>query len=90
MILRIIDRGMDRSTYEELRKRLDIDHTHPLGLIMHGASEADGKMKVAQIWESEWYAARFDEEILGPALKEMGVVGDPQVAVYPLEHLVTP
>jgi hypothetical protein len=81
---------MDRSTYEELRKRLDIDHNHPLGLIMHGATEVDGRMKVAQIWESDWYAARFDEEILGPALREVEVPGDAQVVVYPLEHLVTP
>jgi hypothetical protein len=90
MILRIIDRGMDRETYETLRMRLDIDHKHPLGLIMHGATEVDGSMRVAQIWESEWYAARFDEEILAPALEAVGAPQDVNVAIFQLEHLVTP
>ncbi len=90
MLLRIIDRGMDRATYNALRARLDIDHRHPLGLILHGATEIEGTMRVAQIWESEWYAQRFDEDILGPALRELGISGDADVDVYPLEHLVTP
>lgn len=90
MILRIIDRGMDRETYDALRIQLDIDHQHPLGLIMHGATEVDGVMRVAQIWESDWYATRFDEDILAPALEEIGASSDAEVAVYQLEHLVTP
>jgi hypothetical protein len=90
MILRIIDRGMDRETYDALRVRLNIDREHPLGLIMHGAAEVDGGMRVAQIWESEWYASRFDEEILAPALEAVGAPGDAEVSVFQLEHLVTP
>jgi len=90
VILRIISRGMDRSTYDALRERLDIDHQHPLGLILHGAAEVDGEMQVAQIWESGWYARRFDEDILAPALSEVGAPGDAEVAVFQLEHLVTP
>ncbi len=90
MILRIIDRGMDRSTYDALRARLDIDHQHPLGLHLHGAAEVGGKMQVAQIWESDWYARKFDEEILAPALAELGVPGEAKVSVFELEHLVTP
>jgi hypothetical protein len=90
VILRIIDRGLDRTTYDALRIELDIDHQHPLGLIMHGASEVDGVMRVAQIWESDWYANRFDEDILAPALKAVGAPLDARIAVYPLEDLVTP
>jgi hypothetical protein len=90
MILRIIDRGLSRETYEALRVRLDIDRQHPLGLIMHGATEVDGVMRVAQIWESAWYAERFDEEILAPALEAVGAPLDAHIAVYQLEHLVTP
>ena len=90
MILRIVDRGMDRGTYDVLRARLDIDHQHPLGLILHGAAEVDGTMRVAQIWESDWYARRFDEDILAPALEEAGLSADADVAVFNLEHLVTP
>ena len=90
MILRIIDRGLDRETYDALRIRLDIDRKHPLGLIMHGAAEVNGAMRVAQVWESDWYAKRFDEEILAPALEAVGAPLEADVAVYQLEHLITP
>jgi hypothetical protein len=90
MILRIIDRRLDRGMYDALRLQLDIDHQHPLGLIMHGATEVNGLIRVAQIWESDWYAKRFDEEILAPALEAVGAPVDAEMAVYQLEHLVTP
>jgi hypothetical protein len=90
MILRIIDRRLDRGKYDALRLELDIDHQHPLGLIMHGATEVDGAMRVAQIWESDWYAKRFDDVILAPALEAVGAPLDAEIAVYQLEHLVTP
>jgi hypothetical protein len=57
---------------------------------MHGATEVDGLMRVAQIWESDSYAQRFDEEILAPALEAVGAPLDADIAVYQLEHLVTP
>jgi hypothetical protein len=90
MILRIIDRRLDRGMYDTLRLELDIDHQHPLGLIMHGATEVDGLIRVAQIWESDWYAKQFDDEILAPALEAVGAPLDAEMAVYQLEHLVTP
>ena len=66
--------------YEALRKALDIDHNHPLGLIMHGVSEVDGTMQVAQIWESSWYAALFDEN-LAPLLEAVGAPKDVEIRV---------
>jgi hypothetical protein len=90
VILRIIDRGLDRAMYDALRIELDIDHEHPLGLIMHGATEVNGAMRVAQIWESDWYAKRFDDDILAPALLAVGASLEAEVEVFQLEHLVTP
>ncbi|MGO9489618.1 MAG: hypothetical protein ACLQBB_11385 [Solirubrobacteraceae bacterium] len=90
MILRIVKRGLDRDMYEELRALLDIDRRHPLGLIMHGASETDGVMQVAQIWESEEYAHRFDEELLQPALDAIDAPREVEMTVFQLEDLVTP
>jgi len=89
-ILRIINRHYDREIYQALRDALDIDRKHPLGLIMHGASEVDGKMQVAQVWESEEHAARFDVEILIPALKAAGLSLEAEISVFELHHLVTP
>jgi len=89
-ILRIINRHYDRDTYQALQERLDIDRKHPLGLIMHGASEVADGVQVAQVWESEEYATRFDQDLLEPALKEMGLPLDAVVTVFELDHLVTP
>jgi len=89
-ILRIINRGMDRETYETMRELLDIDHRHPLGLIMHGVSQIGGTMQVAQVWESEEYARAFDRDLLAPALETLGVSDDADIAVFELEHLITP
>jgi len=89
-ILRIISRGYDRETYQALREALDIDRKHPLGLIMHGASDTDGRLRVAQVWESQEYAECFDEEILIPLLKESGLSLEAEITVFDLHHLVTP
>ena len=90
MILRIINRGLTPALYEALREELDIDRSHPLGLIMHGASEIEGVMQVAQIWDSEEYARRFDEEFLRPALEALGAPLEAEITVFELQHLVTP
>jgi hypothetical protein len=90
MILRIMNRGLSRETYDALRVELDIDRNHPLGLIMHGASEENGVIQVAQIWESAEYARRFDEDILAPALRAHRAPLEAEIQVFELQHLVTP
>jgi hypothetical protein len=89
-ILRIVNRGLDRETYETMRAMLDIDRRHPPGLIMHGVSEVDGTMQVAQIWDSQEYASRFDEQLLKPVLEAVDAPQHVKVTVFELEHLVTP
>ncbi len=89
-ILRIVNRRLDWKTYDEINARLDLEHVHPLGLIMHGAAEMDGVVQVAQVWDSEEYARQYDEGILRPALEAVGAPLDAQVTVFELHHLVTP
>jgi len=90
VILRIINRGLTTKTYQELRLAIDIDRKHPLGLIMHGATEEEGVVLVAQIWDDATYAGRFDEDILRPALEELDLPLGAEIQVYELQHLVTP
>lgn len=90
-ILRIINRGLDREAYSAVVARLNLDQDHPLGLIMHGAAEVDGTVQVAQIWESAWYAQRFDEERLNAALHAVGArVEATDMTMFELHHLITP
>jgi hypothetical protein len=90
LILRIVNRGLDPAAYERLRARTDIDRSHPLGLIMHGASEQDGVIHVAQVWDEPHYAERYDRETVGPALAELGLPLEADIQVFVLRHLVTP
>jgi hypothetical protein len=89
-ILRIVNRHTDWDTYDAINSHIDIEHHHPLGLIMHGASEVDGSVQVAQVWDSEELARRYDESILKPALEAAGAPIDADITVFELHHLVTP
>jgi len=90
-ILRIINRGLDRDTYDQVVARVNIERDHPLGLIMHGATEVDGVVQVAQVWDSEEYARRFDRERLDAALQAVGAqLGGGDITIFELHHLITP
>ncbi len=88
--LRIVNSPMNRATYDATIARMDLDHVHPLGLIMHGATEVDGRMLIAQVWDSEEYLRKYTEERLNPALDALGQSLDFDSTVFELEHLVTP
>ena len=89
-ILRIVKRRVNWETYRAVGANVNIDHEHPLGLIMHGALERDGVVEVAQIWDSEPYAQQWDEDVLKPALQAAGAPLDAEVTVFEMRHLVTP
>jgi hypothetical protein len=89
-ILRIIRRQISPSQYDTTTAELDLDRAHPLGLIMHGATQTGETMEIAQVWESAAYAHRYDEDKLRPALEAAGAPLDAEVAVFELHHLVTP
>ncbi len=88
-ILRIIKGPGTREGYDALNAAMKLDTNHPLGLIMHGASEDGGVIQVAQVWDSEEYMRRFDEE-LEPVLIEAGAAAATEDTIFELHHLVTP
>jgi hypothetical protein len=89
-ILRLVNRPNTRDVYDAVMARIDIDTQHPLGLIMHGASEVDGVMQIAQVWDSEEYARSFEQDTLEPTLRSLGVEPEGTVTMIELHHLVTP
>jgi len=89
-ILRLVVAEATRRDYEAVVGILDLDRQHPLGLIMHGAAEVNGKIHVAEVWESEEYARRWDEEHLVPAVKAAGLEKKDEITIIELHHLITP
>ncbi len=89
-ILRMVSRPVSREAYGAVIERIDVEHKHPLGLIMHGAGELGGHVQIAQVWDSFEYAQRFEEDQLKPALEALGIPAEGDVTIIELHHLVTP
>jgi hypothetical protein len=89
-ILRIASRPNTRGQYDAVIAKMDLNSRHPLGLIMHGATEVDGVIQIAQVWDSEEYALAFERDILEPALRGLGLEPEGTVTVMEMHHLVTP
>ncbi len=89
-ILRFVSRPVSLETYQAVIERIDVEHRHPLGLIMHGAGEVGGHVQIAQVWDSLEYAQRFEEDELYPALEALGIAAEGDVTILELHHLVTP
>jgi hypothetical protein len=96
-IVRIISpREVTLDIYRQVEDKIDAANNPPEGLIVHTASEVDGKLKIVDIWESEEHAERFGQERLGPAIMEVAgeQVGGPpepgQVEIYEIAAMVRP
>jgi len=89
-VLRLARYRLTRVAYDSVAATMRLHTEHPLGLIMHGVSEIDGELQVAQVWDSPDYAQRYEREILAPALEEHGVSPAESVAMIELDDLVTP
>ncbi|HEX9482293.1 MAG TPA: hypothetical protein VF927_09350 [Solirubrobacteraceae bacterium] len=89
-ILRLVKSPAGREVYEAVLREMQLHTQHPLGLIMHGASTVGGETQITQVWDSIEYLQRYEEEILGPALRAAGASLDAEVTVIELHDLVTP
>src|SRR3954465_5663056 len=70
-IVRIVSpREVTWDIYQQVQDKINTEGDPPEGLIVHTASEVDGKLKIVDVWESEEHAQRFGEQRLGPATME--------------------
>ena len=58
-----------RDEYDRLNGEIGDD---PPGLILHTASEKDGKMRIVDVWESKDAYERFEQATLMPAMGRIG------------------
>lgn len=89
-VLRLARYRITRIVYDEVAASMRLHTEHPLGLVMHGVSDVDGELQVAQVWDTANYAERYVQEILAPALEAHGVGPAEQVTMIELDDLVTP
>jgi hypothetical protein len=93
-IVRILSpREVTYEIYQKVGEKMDVANNPPDGLLLHTASEVDGKLKIVDVWESQEHADRFGEERLGPAIMEVAPqVGGPpepdQIEIYQIKNLI--
>ncbi len=89
-VLRLARYRVTREAYDAVAASMRLHTEHPLGLIMHGVSEVDGELQVAQVWDGAEYAQSYEQEILAPALEAHGVSPAGPATMIELDDLVTP
>ena len=83
--------SVDAEHYDLVGDRLRMVSDPPPGLISHAAGDHGGEWQIVEVWESEDYARRFDDERLTPTIESMG--GRPPtspIESYELHQLITP
>ncbi|MBX3084953.1 MAG: hypothetical protein KF716_25180 [Anaerolineae bacterium] len=79
--------GITRQMYDALRQKVDWEHQHPNGSIVHIASfDEAGTPHVADVWSSPETLNEFVGTRLMPAMQALGIP-QPDVVVYPVHNL---
>jgi hypothetical protein len=63
--------GITKEMYEALRKKVDWEHQHPDGAVLHAAAfDNSGNFCVADIWESQEHLNNYINNRLLPVMKK--------------------
>ena len=82
--------GVKPEQYEEARRTVDWEGDVPDGAVLHVSGFDGGDLRVTDVWESQEQFERFVGERLMPAVKEIGIEGEPEVEFYPVTLVFNP
>jgi hypothetical protein len=82
--------GVTAEQYEEARSRVGWETDVPDGSVLHVAGVDGDDLRVTDVWESPEHFQRFVDERLMPAVKEIGIEGEPEVRLYPVQAIFNP
>ena len=74
MAVVLIARAPSRNAYEAVHQEVG---GVAAGLIVHTASEVDGKVRIVEVWESRQHLDEFIQTKLGPVLETLDGEIDP-------------
>jgi hypothetical protein len=63
--------NVNADVYDRVNAEAGVDSDPPAGLLFHCAGKVDGTWQIAEAWESQAAAQRFDEERLLPAIERV-------------------
>jgi hypothetical protein len=82
--------GVTAEQYEEARALIAWETDVPDGSVFHVAGVDGDDLRVTDVWESPEQFQRFVEERLMPGVKEIGIEGEPEVRLYPVQAIFNP
>jgi hypothetical protein len=87
-ILAVFSGQLTTEQYDVLRTEIDWEHKHPAGAVFHAAaSDGQGHVHAADVWESQEALDAFVQTALMPAFQRHGFP-PPTVAVYPAHRVL--
>ena len=83
--------NIDVDAYERIRDQVRWEDEQPDGAIFHVASpEPEGTLRVFDIWESPEKFDAFVRSRIMPALAELGIETDPEIALCEVHRMFAP
>lgn len=78
--------GIGPRDYNRLMQALDLDADIAIGQISHFATATETAVEVFEVWMTAETAHRFVEQRLVPALRELKLPDEPEIAIVPLHN----
>ncbi|MGC9541787.1 hypothetical protein [Streptomyces sp. UG1] len=78
--------GATPEQYDAARQRVRWEEQPPPGIVLHEAWFEDDGMHVIDVWESQADWDRFLTEQIMPAVKDIGMPGEPEYHISPLHR----
>ena len=82
--------GVTQDQYDAMRKLVKWDANPAKGAVFHVAGFTKKGMRVTDIWESPDDFNNFVQDLLMPAVKQLGINGEPKVKFIPVHTIFTP
>ncbi len=82
--------GVTLDQYEQARDLVNWEGEVPPGALFHVAAHDGHAMRVTDIWESAQDFQRFADDRLMPAVRQLGIQGQPRVEIYPVHRVFAP
>jgi hypothetical protein len=82
--------GVTTEQYEQARSQVAWETDVPDGCVLHIAGFDGDDLRVTDVWESGEQFQQFVDERLMPAVMEIGIAGEPEVRLYPVQSIFNP
>jgi hypothetical protein len=83
--------GVTPEQYDEAREKAAWETDVPDGAILHVPWFVDDGIRVTDVWETGEHFQQFVDRRLMPAVREIGIQGEPRVDIRPLHsHVFAP